>query len=377
MARAKVCGPCSPAKARQLAERTHKLARAIEQCSKGSKRSKASKRARASSGLAALTATVREHSQFFAQQRRTNAAVRDTFAAIYAVTTPRQVFTVRDARTVKRQLGAPARGIPARALAQGMTAELEHGRRAGRLDVTHDDPLASARIALAHMRENRAYYPELARFEHAVEVRQLPAPAAAAKAPRRRGKRGRVDVAAVESVVEQLEADPLAIPQPIGPSGYRPPQCAVDHDPWGGEYAEMVGEATERASIEAGDDEDAFRRALRANVEQLPQFAHWRDVERECVADFRRKHPRKGRRTVTSSMETAAAIEEASREAGYDVRGSAEHLDRLTLRGQAAYWRRVYKRTNSVDALRRAREIEARDRARKKKGAGVKSFAVG
>lgn len=196
-------------------------------------------------------------------------------------------------------------------------------------------------------------------------------------AKRAKAKRPRVDLSGVEFAVEAIEGDPFAVPQPIAPPGYRPPQCATDSPAWGPEYTEALGEASERAAIEAGDDDEAFRKLLRIYFEEHPRFPEWSEIEHECVADFRRRHPRKKRRTVTSSMETAMAIEEASAELGYDVRGSAEHLDRLTLGSQAAYWRRVYKRTHSEDALRRARELEARNRAAKRKGAGIATHRAG
>lgn len=74
----------------------------------------------------------------------------------------RKRFTVRDARAalarLKRRL---PRGATLRALARGMTAELEHR------DVTRGDPALSARIALAHLRERPDYYALLAKLERA------------------------------------------------------------------------------------------------------------------------------------------------------------------------------------------------------------------
>ena len=476
-ARANCPTACTQAQQRAIVAQVRK---SLAKCGpkKRKRAKKAPGRARSStSTLAGLAETVRAHGEFFARQREVNSAFAGAIAAIYrsgvVPSKPRAAFTVVEAKSAARAIGAPARGVPLRQLAAGMTAELEHGRRAGPLDVTHDDPLASARIALAHLREDRRYYPHLAAMERANQpaavalvVRELPAPASAprgrklatprqydgaraamalasrledsstrvhfwdlshaeevtrremkfaadhelarlveayahrieldetaqelartAKAnlhdrepthPKPRKARGaRVNVEAVEETVEALESDPLAIPQPIGPEGYRPPRCATHHEPWNGEYENALEEARERAAIEAGDDEERYRVLLRAYFAEHPRFADWSQVERECVADFRSKHARRTRHTVTASDETRAAIREASAELGYDVTGSAEHLDRLSLGGQAAYWRRLHKRTGSVDALRRAREIETRMRARRKKGAGVATFAVG
>ena len=43
----------------------------------------------------------------------------------------------------------------------GMNVELEHGTRYPDLDVTGDDPVVSAKIALAHLREFPDYYQRL------------------------------------------------------------------------------------------------------------------------------------------------------------------------------------------------------------------------
>jgi len=47
----------------------------------------------------------------------------------------------------------------------GMDVELEHGRRDPATDVTGDDPLATAKIALAHLKEFPDYYTRLERME--------------------------------------------------------------------------------------------------------------------------------------------------------------------------------------------------------------------
>jgi uncharacterized protein involved in exopolysaccharide biosynthesis len=43
----------------------------------------------------------------------------------------------------------------------GMNVELEHGTRYPDLDVTEDDPVVTAKIALAHLREFPDYYRRL------------------------------------------------------------------------------------------------------------------------------------------------------------------------------------------------------------------------
>ena len=48
---------------------------------------------------------------------------------------------------------------------RGMNVELEHGRRDPQTDVTHDDPLLTGKIALAHLRELPDYYTRLSAME--------------------------------------------------------------------------------------------------------------------------------------------------------------------------------------------------------------------
>jgi PAS domain-containing protein len=55
----------------------------------------------------------------------------------------------------------------------GMEVELEHGRRDALTNVTDDDPLLTAKIALAHLRELPDYYTRLAVMEAAGQGRQL------------------------------------------------------------------------------------------------------------------------------------------------------------------------------------------------------------
>jgi len=72
-------------------------------------------------------------------------------------------FTVADAQRALDALGVRPRGFTAADLAQGMNVELEHR------DVTKGDPLLTARVALAHLRESPRYYDELARMEQRLQ----------------------------------------------------------------------------------------------------------------------------------------------------------------------------------------------------------------
>lgn len=48
---------------------------------------------------------------------------------------------------------------------RGMRVELEHGSRDPETDVTHDDPIATGKIAWAHLKELTDYYDRLAEME--------------------------------------------------------------------------------------------------------------------------------------------------------------------------------------------------------------------
>ncbi|MFC2153329.1 DUF5661 family protein [Actinomycetota bacterium] len=55
-------------------------------------------------------------------------------------------------------------------VAKGMNVEAEHGTRFPDLDVTGDDPVITAKIALAHLREFPDYYERLEVMEREAEA---------------------------------------------------------------------------------------------------------------------------------------------------------------------------------------------------------------
>lgn len=67
-------------------------------------------------------------------------------------------FLVRDAVLVGRLLRLRFDTFSPADLARGMNVELEHGTRDPRTDVTGDDPILTAKIALAHLYERGDYY---------------------------------------------------------------------------------------------------------------------------------------------------------------------------------------------------------------------------
>ena len=84
----------------------------------------------------------------------------------------RQGFTEAQAAAIAAEIGADlqAERIDPRELARGMEVELEHGRRDPQTDVTHDDPLVTGKIALAHLREFPDYYERLEAMEREAEA---------------------------------------------------------------------------------------------------------------------------------------------------------------------------------------------------------------
>lgn len=82
------------------------------------------------------------------------------------------MFTMDDARMAFETLGLDLESekITLEALTAGMNVELEHGSRFPDLDVSGDDPIVSAKIALAHLREFPDYYERLVRMEAEAET---------------------------------------------------------------------------------------------------------------------------------------------------------------------------------------------------------------
>ena len=69
-------------------------------------------------------------------------------------------FTAQEAEDLGKRLGVDwnSAGFSAGEFLAGLNVELEHGTVDPETDVTGDDPLTTAKIALAHLKENRLYY---------------------------------------------------------------------------------------------------------------------------------------------------------------------------------------------------------------------------
>jgi hypothetical protein len=82
-------------------------------------------------------------------------------------------FTAKQVEAIARELGV-ADEVDLEQLRIGMAVELEHGHRDRLTNVTNDDPVITAKIALAHLRELPDYYARLAAMEEAAETVRAP-----------------------------------------------------------------------------------------------------------------------------------------------------------------------------------------------------------
>jgi uncharacterized protein DUF5661 len=77
--------------------------------------------------------------------------------------------TVEEARRVGDAIGVDWSRFDVEQFRAGMDVEFEHGGHDPQTDVTHDDPIVTGKIALAHMKEFPDYYERLARMEAEAE----------------------------------------------------------------------------------------------------------------------------------------------------------------------------------------------------------------
>jgi hypothetical protein len=69
--------------------------------------------------------------------------------------------TPEEAAIIQQQVGAEARQIPVEEFQKGLEVELEHGIRYPDANVTHNHPLMTGKIVLAHLKESLDYYTRL------------------------------------------------------------------------------------------------------------------------------------------------------------------------------------------------------------------------
>ena len=77
--------------------------------------------------------------------------------------------TSEEARRVGDEIGVDWSRFDLGQFQAGMDVEFEHGAHDPQTDVTHDDPIITGKIALAHMKEFPDYYERLERMEQEAE----------------------------------------------------------------------------------------------------------------------------------------------------------------------------------------------------------------
>ena len=74
-------------------------------------------------------------------------------------------FTADEARSLGDRIGVDWAEVPLEEFRLGLGVELEHGARDPQTNVTDDDSIVTAKIALAHLKEFPDYYTRLAQME--------------------------------------------------------------------------------------------------------------------------------------------------------------------------------------------------------------------
>lgn len=77
----------------------------------------------------------------------------------------RKNFTKNEAREYGEKLGIDWKKFDVQEFCNGMNVELEHGGNDSITNVTNNDPLETAKIALAHLEEFPDYYTRLKKME--------------------------------------------------------------------------------------------------------------------------------------------------------------------------------------------------------------------
>jgi hypothetical protein len=77
--------------------------------------------------------------------------------------------TSEEARRIGDLIGVDWGRFELEQFRRGLDVEFEHGSHDPQTDVTHDDPILTGKIALAHMKEYPDYYERLERMEAEAE----------------------------------------------------------------------------------------------------------------------------------------------------------------------------------------------------------------
>ena len=78
-------------------------------------------------------------------------------------------FNSTEATLIGDRLGIRWDNVDLEQFTMGLNVELEHGRKDPGTDVTHDEPIVTGKIALAHLNEIPDYYTRLVVMENEAE----------------------------------------------------------------------------------------------------------------------------------------------------------------------------------------------------------------
>ena len=82
----------------------------------------------------------------------------------------RKIFTLEEAKEIGNQIGVNWAKYNPEQFRMGLEVELEHGKINPATNVTNDDLMLTAKIALAHLNEFPDYYDRLAKMEKDAEA---------------------------------------------------------------------------------------------------------------------------------------------------------------------------------------------------------------
>jgi len=78
---------------------------------------------------------------------------------------PKKTFSLDDAKRIGKVLGLSWKKFDLNQFHMGLNIELEHGKRNAETNVTDNDEILTAKIALAHLSEFPDYYTRLHKLE--------------------------------------------------------------------------------------------------------------------------------------------------------------------------------------------------------------------
>lgn len=78
-------------------------------------------------------------------------------------------YTIEESVEIGKKIGVDFSQTSPIQFKMGMNVELEHGTKAGKYNLTNDDPEATGKIAMAHIMEIPDYYTRLAEMESAAK----------------------------------------------------------------------------------------------------------------------------------------------------------------------------------------------------------------